>query len=287
MNRCRFSLPLLLSLLWLALGGMPAFSQDEFPQKTLKFLYGLEQKDGSFALDAQGKADLRSTSAAIRAIRYLGGKIPHPESTAKYISQCFDEKTGGFAATPAGKVEIAITAVGLMAAAEVKATGPYAEAARRYLMEHAQTFEERRIAVAGLEAIPPYPKDLQEKWLLPLLKEIQKDGTFGSVRATGGTTAMLLRAGVKLNEDQLTAMKKQLVEGQAADGGYAAPDAKNSDIETTYRVMRALHLMNARPKNPEKLAAYVKSLAHPEGGFGSPPNARDTYYAAIILYWLK
>lgn len=275
------------SLLALLICALPIFAQDAHTKKTLEFLYSLEQKDGSYLSDTKGKADLRSTSAAMRAIRYLGGKVPHPDLTAKYVASCFDEKAGGFAATPGGKVEIAVTAVGLMASAELKSVKTFAEPATKYLLENAKTFEERRIAVAGLEAIQPYPKNLHELWLDEVFKTRKEDGTFGTVRATGGSAAMLIRARYPLKKEDYEPIRKQLVNGQADDGGYAAPDAKSSDLETTYRVMRALFLLGAKPKEPEKLAKFVKGFANAEGGYGTPPNARDTYYSAIILYWLK
>src|SRR5438309_647590 len=74
------------------------------------------------------------------------------------------------------------------------------------------------------------------------------DGTWGDgpgqARATGSAAVALLRMGVNLdNRDAVVAAMKT---GQRPDGGWSKGDGP-SDLETSYRVMRAFFMLKAKP----------------------------------------
>lgn len=276
-----------------------ASAQDEVGRKgTVEFLQKLQQADGSFRSSANPKVQmppsLRATSAAIRALRHFGGDVPTKEVTAKFVASCFDEKSGGFADAPKGKPEVFATAVGLMAVAELKMPmEKYGPAAAKYLGENAKTFEEIRIAVAGLEVLKDKQPDA-EKWQGEVSKGQNEDGTFGKglgqSRETGGRVVALLRLGAKV--DQTDTILKVLKEGQRTNGGYGKADSElASELETTYRVLRCFHMLKALPADVEGVRSFVAKCRNEDGGYAVEPggqsSASGAYYAGTILHWIE
>src|SRR6185369_5650855 len=102
---------------------------------------------------------LRATSSALRALKYLGGEVADRDSCAKFVTACFDKTTGGFRDRPGdGKPDVATTAIGLMAVVELKMrVDDYAGPVTDFLAKNAKTFEEVRIAAAGLESLGKLP----------------------------------------------------------------------------------------------------------------------------------
>jgi hypothetical protein len=186
---------------------------------------------------------------------------------------------------------VATTAVGIMAVVELKMPkekylGPAAE----FLEANAKTFEEVRIAAAGMEALGKKPGKA-EAWI-KTVSELRNDGgTFGKggdvPRTTGGCTAAILRLGGTIDnkKEVLAALRR----GQRDDGGFGKDGEKVSDLETSYRIMRAFHMLGEKPA-AEKLRRFVQSCRTDRGGYGvkvgEPPTVSGTYYAAIILHWL-
>jgi prenyltransferase beta subunit len=274
---------------------------------SVRYVLSLRQADGGFA-DAAGKSDLpasatlRGTSSALRAIRYLGGETTKEqrEQAAAFIASCFDEKTGGFAPRPGGKPDVPTTAVGVMAVFEVPAdcekTRPdkarMTAGGRDYLKANAKGFEDVRIAAAAVEALGDKARPAYEGWYDEVAKARNADGSWGTdkdrVRATGGAAVVLLRLGGPL--DKAEAVRDLLAAGQAEDGAYAREAGGASDLETTYRVMRALHMLKARPAKVERLREYIARCRNADGGYGVAPGkesaAGATYFAAVILHWL-
>jgi prenyltransferase beta subunit len=265
-------------------------------QATLKFLYDLQQTDGGFVAgpDSKSKSSLRATSAAVRAIKYFGGELPNKDSTIRLVQSCYDRSIGAFADEPNGKFEVNTTAIGLMAAMELDPKKFDFEPANRYLANNAKSFEERRLAVAGMEATKHFAPVIED-WFAEIDKTANADGTFGKgdgqARETGGIVAMFLRAGRKLPDDQRKAMIAALQKGQRPDGGFGKAGEKASDGETTYRVMRAFHLLGEKPKNVAKLKDFLAKCRNADGGYGVAPGQPSTvsgaYYAAIIAHWLE
>jgi hypothetical protein len=259
---------------------------------TIAWVQKLQNKDGGFSpAPGMDKSSLRATSSALRIHKYLGGEVPNKENCAKFVASCFDRASGGFADTPGGKPEVAVTAVGLMAVVELKMPrDTYEAAAVRYLNENAKTFEEIRIAVAGLEAVEKKSPQTAA-WKDTVLKMANDDSTFGKgdgkARDTGGSVVSLLRMGVKL--EKRDDVLKALNAGQRTDGGFGKADAKTSDLESSYRVMRCYHMLKAKP-DAEKMTGFVAKCRNDDGGYGVAPGEKSTvsatYFAAIIGYWL-
>jgi prenyltransferase beta subunit len=268
-------------------------SADE-KKATIAYLQGLQAKDGGFRADARAAASsLGATTAALRALGYFGGKASDRTACKAFVLACRDRKTGGFANAPGGKPDVVLTAVGLMALKELKVpTGPYEKAAVAFLAEGAKTFEEVRMAAAGLEAVGKRCAK-NEAWLDQLARRRNADGTFGKGQAlpreTGSAVAAVLRLGGKVAKPG--AVVRALDAGQRGDGGFGLADALGSDLATSYRVVRTYHMLKAKPGRPAALKAFIARCRKPGGGYGvtpdAPAGASGTYYAAILLHWLS
>lgn len=269
---------------------------------SLAYIQKLQTKEGGFVNQAPAtekgtkvpSATLKATSSALRALRYFGGNLSNKDGCAKFVESCFDPETGGFADVPKGKPDVFTTAVGLMAVTELKLpTDKYGPAGVQFLSANSKGFEDIRIAVAGLERLEmKSPKNAT--WLEEVVKLRNPDGTFGKgpgqARATGGTVVTLLRLGTKV--DDADSVLKVLKAGQRDNGGYGKDeDPLNSDLETTYRVMRCFHMLKARPSDVEGLRSFVAKCRNEDGGYGlspgQPSSIGPTYFAAIIRHWLE
>jgi prenyltransferase beta subunit len=264
----------------------------EQKKATLDFLAKLQNKDGGFSpAPGADKSSLRATSSALRALKYFGGGLTDKAPATKFVESCFDKASGGFADAPGGKPDVATAAIGLMAVVELKMPrDPYETPVLKYLSENAKTFDEIRIAVAGLEAVEK-KSPRANAWTETVRKMANADGTFGKgdgqARDTGGAVVALLRLGEKAEKKD--AVLKALNAGQRKDGGFGKADAKTSDLESSYRVMRCYHMLKEKP-DAAKLAGFVASCRNEDGGYGVTPGAKSsvsgTYYAATITHWL-
>src|SRR5262249_38205519 len=138
----RFALAALSLVVCLA----PARGQTpEARQRTAAYVATLQTKEGGF-LPARPdpksnrlpRPTLPATTAAIRALKSSGGKVPDREACARFVAACFDKNSGGFVDTPgASKTDVFTTAVGLMAAVELKLPNEkYQKPAAKYLAEN-------------------------------------------------------------------------------------------------------------------------------------------------------
>jgi prenyltransferase beta subunit len=273
---------------------------------TVAYLHSLqvEGKLGGFLArpPEAGRKDvptLRSTSAAIRALNYFGGTLDDYQDNAArlFVASCHDlDKSGGFRPSLDEKArpDVYNTAVGLMAVVELKKMPRrvYEDDAVKFLGKNAKNFEEIRIAVAGLEAVGKLPPEAKD-WIKQIEKIKNEDGTFGkddgAARDTGGAVVALLRMGVK--PDKPENVLKVMRAGQRKDGGFGQAGSDTSDLETTYRVMRAFHMLKAKPAEPEKVRAFIAKCRAADGGYGvapgQPSNVGGTYFAGTILHWLE
>lgn len=264
---------------------------------SVTYLQKLQQADGGFpplAPDAKApapKAGLRSTSSALRALGYFGGAPKSADALPRFVEEHFDKSTGGFIDIPGGKPDVFTTAVGLMVVNHLKLPeATYVEPAVKYLAANAKGFEEIRIAAAGLEAVNKRPA-VADAWLEEIATLRNPDGTYGkgpgTARATGGAVAAVLRLGGKV--EQRDNVVKALKAGQRADGGFGKEEAQASDLETTYRVLRAFMMLKEKP-DEAKLRAYIGKCRNADGGYGVAPGQSSTvpgtYYASIMLHWL-
>jgi len=218
---------------------------------------------------------------------------PEIEPLARALCRAvFDMSSGGFGDYPGAAPDVTSTAVGLMAVVELKLPADaYRAAAVRYLADQVKTFEEIRIAAAGLEAIGERP-GAADAWLEQIAKLRRPDGAYGMgddlARSTGGAIVAVLRLGGKI--DHRDKLLQVLKVGQRADGGYGKESGKTSDLESTYRVLRAFVMLQDKP-DAERCRSFVAKCRNPDGGYGVAPGEASsvgaTYFAAIILHWLK
>jgi prenyltransferase beta subunit len=260
-------------------------------------LQDLQQKDGGFRGNfAKAKnsstSSLRATTSALRALKYFDGQAKDQQDSANFVKSCFDKATGGFADSPGASPDATTTAIGLMAVVEVHLpVKDYNEVASSYLAKHARTFEEIRLAAAAAEAIQEHLPQT-EAWLAQIARMRNEDGTYGkgdgTARATGGAVAAVLRLGgpVEQRDNVLRALKS----GQRSDGGFGQEGKRGSDLETSYRVTRAFHMLKEKPSS-ERLRAFIGKCRNADGGYGvtpgQPSQVGATYFAAMILHWLE
>ena len=271
--------------------GRPADDKTE----TIKFLAGLQRPDGGFlpAPGAKGESSLRATSAAVRAIKYLGGEVPNKANATDFVTRCYQPESGAFSDRPGGSWDVPLSAIGAMAAAELGAPVKLNRTVR-YLAANAKTYEEQRLAVAGMEAAKEFAPEIKD-WFRQLEITRKPDGTWGMGegvgRSTGGNVAMILRSGGRLGADQRTAVVAALKTAQRPDGGFGKSDAKESDTETTYRVMRAFHLLGEKPADGAKVREFLAKHRNADRGYGvapgQPSTVGGTYYVAVIGHWLE
>jgi prenyltransferase beta subunit len=284
-----------LALLWHTFVLSAGYSQTaQQQQETVAYLRECQQPDGGFvaAKTSGARSSLRASSAALRALKYFGGEPRDRAACGRFVERCFDNASGGFADQPGMQPDVTSTAVGIMAIVELKLpVANYRETTTKYLAEHVKSFDDIRIAAAGLEAIGNRPPTV-EAWLKEIARLRRADGTYGTVdsvaRDTGGAVVAVLRLGgnVEQRENVLAALKK----GQRADGGFGKENAKSSDLETSYRVMRAFAMLRDKPA-AERLRSFVATCRNSDGGYGvapgEPSTVAATYFASIILHWLK
>lgn len=279
-----------------------AIQQKLANQRTVKWVLEQEAPDGGFYvapqdpnIDAKPMPSLRATSAAVRTLKYLGYPLlkNEREKHAAFVLKCYDPKTGGFADTPGGKPDVTITSVGVMAAAELGIPHEKYAKAMDYLKENAKTFEDVRIGAAAVEAwgVKDCPFDLK-----PWFKIADKDGTESIedftprdyARDIGSHAAFSLRLGREIKQGP--AITKTLLEGQREDGAWGKHLAKESDIETTYRVMRAFVLLKEKPNARNKLREFIDAHRNKDGGYAVKPGDKSSmsgaYYCTIITKWL-
>jgi hypothetical protein len=280
--------------LFAALVFVPSFAFAQSPEEkaaSLKYLNGLRQESGAYQSNAKGGPSLRATSAAVRAIKYLGGELPNPAQVKAYVLSCYDPPTGGFA--EAGeKPTVLVTSIGIMAAVELGIPETKFPMAIDFLESRAKTFEDVRIGAAAIESLKAKPKWL-DSWNTIANKQLNNDGTAGKgdnrVWATASVAAMKLRLGLPVaNKEKIFVMIRA---GQHTDGGWRREGETTSDLETTYRVMRAMVLAKERPKNTYQLGEFLKSCRNADGGCGlvpgEPSSASGTYYWATISKWIE
>jgi len=289
-----------LGLLFCLFCSFDAFAQPPNAQakrETIVYLQGLQSPKGGFLAEKPGSKSgdqptLRSTTTAVQALKYLGGDVPNRQAASKFVTDCFDRSVGGFADTPGGKVDVTTTAVGLIVGTEFGLPAEtYNAPAIKYLTANVKSFEDIRIAAAGLERINGQsPK--QTAWIADVEKQqlpsLVEKGLNGRARMVASQAVTLMRLGQKLkNADEVL---KELRMGQRADGGYGTDESPKSDLETTYRVMRAYMMLKTMPANGDALRAFIRSCRSSDNGYGvmagQPSSASGTYYAVIIQKWL-
>jgi hypothetical protein len=289
----RLCLVLLVFVIYLS----PTAAQTPEEKKaTIAYVQKLQTNTGGFlsmppAPNIRIAPTLRATSAAVRALHYLGGDVPNKEAAKKFVESCYHADSGGFSDFPRGKPEVVPTAVGLMAMKELRMpTDEKLEKIIAFLTEQSKTFEEVRMAAAGLELVD---KQIPEKGILlrrfmPLADEESKSSK-SKTRSRAARVVTWLRLGGKPGTPEKVVGYLQA--GQAKDGGFGkGAFDEPSDLETTYRVMRAFVMLKGRPGDVNALRGFISRCRNADRGYGVMPGESSTvsasYFAAIIYYWL-
>ncbi|WP_165220360.1 family 16 glycoside hydrolase [Aquisphaera insulae] len=264
-------------------------SAADFAQ-TAAYVAAQQNSDGGFAPAPGQPSTLGATSTAIRTLGFVGGSAPDVADCIKFVKAC-RVPGKGFAATPGGEPEVVVTAIGLMAAVELKIVDEaLVEEAVAFFGEQAKSFEDVRMAIAGLEAVEADSPDFS-KWSQRIEQMRQPDGSFGEgsskAFATGGAAAAILR--MRLPLDRKEAVVAALKAGQRPEGAWSKDDGP-PDLGSSYRIMRALYMLKEKP-DVEKLVGFIARCRNADGSYsgtpGGPPSLGTTYNAAIILHWLR
>ena len=89
--------------------------------------------------------------------------------------------------------------------------------------------------------------------------------------------------------DKKDAILAALREGQRPDGGWGKADG-SSDLESTYRVMRAFFMLKEKP-DLETLRGFLARCRQSDGGYAVKPSdvadVGGTYYATTVLRWTR
>jgi poly(3-hydroxybutyrate) depolymerase/prenyltransferase beta subunit len=263
----------------------------EEPTATARYLAAFQNRDGGFGARAGDRSSLPATSTAVRTLKNVGGSIPDVLACLDYLRSCSDKASGGFAPTPGGAPDVRTTAVALMAVADMKiASDEMISGAIGYFGKNVQSFEDIRIAVAGLEAVEKPSPDFA-RWAAQVEKDRNPDGTWGQgpgrFRDTAGAAVALLRMGVTLKKKD--AVLAALRAGQRPDGAWSKTDG-GSDLEATYRIMRAFFMLKEAP-DLDKLRGFIARCRQSDGSYAVQPGAAadptGTYYATTILRWVR
>jgi poly(3-hydroxybutyrate) depolymerase len=283
----------LIASLALFVSATPSLVRAQSPAElaqTAAHVAAFQNSDGGFAPQKGMPSTLGATSSSIRVLKYTGGSIPDVLGCIRFVKSCFAPESGGFPPKPGGAPDVGTTATGLMAIAELKGIDKdMVASAVRYFEKNARSFEDVRIAVAGLEAVKATSAEFPH-WTEVILNGRNADGTFGQgegqARETGGKAVALLRMGVPL--DKKAEVVAFLKSAQRPDGGWSKGPA-GSELESTYRIMRAFFMLEELP-DVERLEAFVGRCRHADGTYGiSPTDATSggTYYATIVSRWLR
>src|SRR5262249_44695336 len=97
----RRMLPILLILGGVSLRPANAQKADDDLKATIAYVKKLQSEGGGFFAgerkpEIRQQPTLKATSAAVRALKYLGADVPNKEGCKKFVESCFDKASGGF-----------------------------------------------------------------------------------------------------------------------------------------------------------------------------------------------
>ena len=286
-----------LSIALLVCLALPTLSQDK--SATARFLQELQTAQGGFrndAGDAHGRATIMATAASLRALALIGAAPLDKSACVRFVVSCRDAASGGICERPGGKATVLSTAMGLMAMGELgrigavspEKSGATVDAAVVFVEKNSRTTEEIRMALAGMEAVG-IGAAKAKAWYDELLPRQLPERSSDSLRdiASALVIAQRTKRDVPLDDE----LKAILADGQSSDGGYRRPERQASDLETTYVVGRALHMVKSEPKSQSRCRDFVRRCRNVDGGYGmtpgQPSQAIATYFALSILNWLE
>jgi len=275
-----------------------AFAQSPDAQQkadTIAYIKKLQDpKTGAFKVTADAPPSLRACNGAVKALHTLGVEdIPEQEKVVAFVLSCYDPKAGAFA-EPGGKPDVTITSIGVMVAMELGIAKEKIAKAMAYLEMYKKGFEEERISAAAIEAWGIESIDSFQLGLMTMSARLELKNAESSKddlgRLSGSVLAMRLRLGDKIAPKDLKEHVEIITANQRPDGGWGKLNEKTSDLDSTYRVMRAFWLMKQKPANFEKVKVFVEKCRNKDGGAGVKPGEPSTmsgvYYTTIISKWI-
>ena len=296
MRPFRFALLILLPLSASERGLGGGISDDELA--TVGFIEGLRDREtGAFKNTAKDKPSLRATNGAVKALKALGTCVGD-EKMMEFVLGCYDSKDGSFA-EPGGKPYTLTTCIGIIVAREIGIPAKEIPKALGHVLAVAHEFEEFRMASAAVEAWDTEDLklgELREALGTPLAAQ-PGDARDGGARQSAAVVVSWLRLRTDDHNQEkdwvgksLAAHSKSLAPGQCDDGGWRKKGEKASDMESTYRVMRAFKMLGSEPKDVPQLRKFIASHRNKDGGYGAKPgdasSAGGTYFAVIVTKWL-
>ena len=232
---------------------------------------------------------------ALRVLEYVGGSVPDVAGCIAFVKSC-KVQGGGFAQTPGGKPDVVTTAIGLMAAAELKIADQGDDRRRDRLSSAPTPRRSRRSGCRspGLEAVEASLARLPalgraDREPAPARRHVRRRARPGR-SPPAGAAAAILRMGTEPGEAR---------RGHRRDQGRPAarrrPGRRTtgpSDLASTYRVMRAFYMLKEKPDVERLRRASSRRCRQADGGYADharrqPASLGATYYAAIILRWLR
>lgn len=284
-------------LVVVAVGGGLGSEQPTAAEKeqTHVWIQACRRPDGGFAEnhDPKTPSSLRATLAGIRALKYFGGELSEKAACVQFVQRCYNRKETGFAPRPGEKVDVLSTALGLMAVVELDIQdAEYRVPPAVYLCANAKKFEEVRLAAAAYEALRT-KCELAADWIADIERKRHPDGTYGNgptaAYHTASAVVTLLRLGKHVEHPD--AVLRVLRAGQRPDGGWGLLPDNRSDLESTYRVLRAFAMLKASPQEPAACRQFVARCRCADGSYALRPGQNGsltaTYFAAAVLRWLS
>ncbi|MGL4419993.1 MAG: prenyltransferase/squalene oxidase repeat-containing protein [Gemmataceae bacterium] len=282
---------------------MPGVFAQSPPEKatTVAFIRSLQDPaTGGFAVEAAApgqklQPSLRACNGAVKTLKMLGAEVPELAKVRAFVQSCQDPATGHFA-EPAGKPDVTITAIGIMVARELDVPRGTLVPSIQYLADHAKTFDEVRISGAAIEAfgiaeskldLTPWTEIVQKR-----RQELDLAKTVAIARELGGATAFLQRLNLPVKNPTIETTVEALKQSVNAEhGGWCLPGQTGFDIDTTYRIMRCLHLCKIPHPAPDTLRKTLSGCRNADGGYGVKPGAPSSmsgvYYCTILAAWLN
>jgi prenyltransferase beta subunit len=286
-------------LLLFALMLAPAWlhADDAKRDTTVKYVLSLQDPaTGAFKVNPTAKPTLRACNGGVKVLKTLKESIPHEAELREFVEGCYISARNSFVETD-GTADVSTNAVGIMVAIELGIPPKKMSQSIQFLFQNAKTFEEVRLSAAAVEAWGEKRAGFSlETWYAVAAKEFtakkSTDPVNGGARFAGSYLAMLLRLERPAPEREL--LLKMISEGQRSDGGWGKEFAKNSDLETCYRICRALKLakpdMGTMQKLKPGVLKFVESCRNTDGGYavepGNPSTLSGTYYAVMIESFL-
>jgi len=279
----------LVTTLFLALACAAAPLSQEQRAATVAFAAGLQNDDGGYRpTPATADSSLGATTSGLRTIKYFGGEARRKRRTTSFVMSCYHPTLGAFSDKPGGTPDVRTTAIGLMSLGELQ--GPiqeHAPAILRYFNENAKSLPDVYIAAAALDSAKVSNPNAST-WIAmfaPALSTGDESTGKGAPELASAAITTLRLGGTLPNREHVA---RVLQAAQKPDGGFGA--AETSDLSTTYRLMRAVYMVKAKP-DLARLRAFIDRCRNPDAGYGptpgQPATASATYNAGIVLHWIE